>query len=434
MSRSAFFRSRRMTRMGTFTRPLWLACLALGLMPFKAIAEPQTQRYLPAEAVVKEVLLTSPGIQSARAQKEALNLRAHTLRTGTAEFTLRANLQQRRVPLSQDRFNESTLSLERPVRLWGKSRVDGQLSDTTQLLAEIGFNDAMHEASRALMKLWFIHAQAMLTHAQAQQQVRSVTQIFQLAQARFKQGEIARLDLDLAQAEQQRVQAAEQLSQAELANAATALQSRYPGLPLSSQALQIQMQELGDFEAPQTSLRQEFLKQNHELNWLRTEAERLQLWAERARLDRLPDPTLGVYSARERGGAEQVTGLILSMPLPGGARRDTAQATLADAQAAADKVRSLELQLSAEFDQIWQRFHSQRAAAAQLQGAANTQQRAAEKSRKAFSLGEYSLFEMLMIARAAHEQQFAASRMQLDMLESLALLQLELHQIWDFDL
>jgi hypothetical protein len=41
---------------------------------------------------------------------------------------------------------------------------------------------------------------------------------------------------------------------------------------------------------------------------------------------------------------------------------------------------------------------------------------------------------MLMIARAAHEQQFAASRMQLEMLESLALLQLELHQIWDFDL
>jgi len=66
--------------------------------------------------------------------------------------------------------------------------------------------------------------------------------------------------------------------------------------------------------------------------------------------------------------------------------------------------------------------------------AAETQTRAADKSRKAYALGEHSLFEMLMIARAAHEQQFAASRLQLEMLESLALLQLELHQIWDFDL
>ena len=69
-----------------------------------------------------------------------------------------------------------------------------------------------------------------------------------------------------------------------------------------------------------------------------------------------------------------------------------------------------------------------------MQLAADTQKSAADKSRKAYALGEHSLFEMLMIARTAQEQQFAASRLQLEMLESLALLQLELHQIWDFDL
>jgi outer membrane protein TolC len=399
-------------------------------------AAPDAQRYLPAETLVKEALLASPGIQSARAQKEALNLRAQTLRTGNAEFTLRANLQQRRVPASQERLNEHTLSLERPVRLWGKSAVDVQLSDKTSALAEITFNDAMHEASRELMKLWFVHAQAALGFSQAQQQVASATHIHQLAQARFKQGEIARMDVELTQAELHRAQAALQLAQAERDKAATAWVHRYPGLPLSTQSLVINPQDLGDlgdFAESQAVLKQAFLEQNHELNMLRLEAERLQLWAERARLDRLPDPTVGVYSARDRNGAEQVTGLSLSMPLSGAVRRDHALATLADAQAAADKVRRLEQQLSAEFDQSWQRLNSQRAAAAKLQEAADTQQRAAEKSRKAFALGEHSLFEMLMIARAAHEQQFAASRMQLEMLESLALLQIELHQIWNFD-
>ena len=406
----------------------------LAMLPMMAGAAPDAQRYLPAETLVKEALLASPGIQSARAQKEALNLRAQTLRTGNAEFTLRANLQQRRVPASQERLNEHTLSLERPVRLWGKSAVDGQLSDKTSALADITFNDAMHEASRELMKLWFVHAQAALGFSQAQQQVASATQIHQLAQARFKQGEIARMDVELTQAELQRAQAALQLAQAERDKAATAWVHRYPGLPLSTQSLVINPQDIGDFAESQAVLRQAFLEQNHELNMLRLEAERLQLWAERARLDRLPDPTVGVYSARDRNGAEQVTGLSLSMPLSGSVRRDHALATLADAQAAADKVRRLQQQLSAEFDQGWTAFHSQRLAAAQLQSAADTQKRAADKSRKAYALGEHSLFEMLMIARAAHEQQFAASRMQLEMLESLALLQLELHQIWDFDL
>ena len=83
----------------------------LGLLGLPAVAAPNAQAYLPAEAVVKEALLASPGMQSARAQKEALNLRAQTLRTGSAEFTLRANLQQRRVPASQERLNEHTLSL-----------------------------------------------------------------------------------------------------------------------------------------------------------------------------------------------------------------------------------------------------------------------------------------------------------------------------------
>jgi len=417
-------------RLGAFAALLgWAA-----MMPLVALAAPDAQRYLPAEAVVKEALLASPSILSARAQKDALNLRAQTLRTGTAEFTLRANLQQRRVPTSQERLNEHTLSLERPVRLWGKSAVDGQLSDTTHALAEIAFNDALHEASRELMKLWFVHAQAGLALAHAQEQVRSAKQIHELAQARFKQGEIARMDLELSQAEVQRAQAAQHLAQAEVDNAAAALRQRYPGLPLPMASPQISAQNMGDFAETPAVLKQAFLAQNHELNMQRLEAERLQLWAERARLDRLPDPTVGVYSARDRSGAEQVTGLSLSMPLSGAVRRDHALATLADAQAAADKVRHLQQPLSAQFDQWWSRFHTQRAAAEQLRSAAETQTRAAEKSRKAFALGEYSLFETLTIGRTAQEQQFAAARMQLDTLESLALLQLELHQIWDFDL
>ena len=411
---------------------IWMgSCLCFLVWP--AMAAPNAQAFLPAEAAVKDSLLASPIIQSARAQKEAMRLRSNSMRTGTAEFTLRANLQERRVPAQHERFLESTFTLERPVRLWGKSAVDGQLSDKTIALADLQFNDAMHEASRELMKLWFAYAHMMLAMEQAQKQKNSTAQILQLAQARFKQGEIARMDLELAQAEVQRAQAAWQLAQADLSMARVAFAQRYPALPLPSQPAHIASENLSDFIQSQDELKALFLNQNHELNALRLEAERLELWAERARLDRTADPAVGIYTARDRGGAEQVTGLTLSMPLSGSVRRDHALATLADAQAAADKVRQLTVQLSAGFDQLWIQFHSKRAAAVQLQLAADTQSRAAEKSRKAYALGEHSMSETLLIARAAFEQQFAATRMQLEALERMAELQLELHQVWDFD-
>ncbi len=405
-----------------------------GLLTLPALAAPNAQAYLPPEAAVKEALLNSPGIQSARAQKEATTLRANTLRTGTAEFILRANLQERRGPSSHERWTETTFMLERPLRLWGKASVDGRLSEKTAALAEVEFNDAMHEASRELMKLWFAHAQAALSQGQAQKQVDSATQIHQLAQARFKQGEIARLDLELSQAEVQRAQAAAQLAKADLGSAAAGFQRRYPTLRLPEQTAITKLNNAGDFVQSQDELKLLYLNQNHELNALRLEAQRLQLWAERAQLDRRADPTVGIYSARDRGGAEHVTGLTFSMPLSGSVRRDHAQATLADAQSAADKVRRLEQQLSAAFDQLWIQFHSKREAAGQLQSAADTQSRAADKSRKAYALGEHTMSDMLNIARTAHEHQFAAARMQLETMERMAELQLELHQVWDFDL
>jgi hypothetical protein len=58
---------------------------------------------------------------------------------------------------------------------------------------------------------------------------------------------------------------------------------------------------------------------------------------------------------------------------------------------------------------------------------------AAEKSVKAFTLGEGNLSDALLIARLAANNLNAAERMQLEVIELLALIRLDLHQIWDFD-
>jgi cobalt-zinc-cadmium efflux system outer membrane protein len=180
-------------------------------------------------------------------------------------------------------------------------------------------------------------------------------------------------------------------------------------------------------------MRQEFLDKNHELNMMRVDAQRLRLAADRASRDRLPDPTLGVFSGRERAGAETISGVMFSMPFPSASRFHHASAAVADAQVASDKVLLAEQQLGAMFDNMWIQFQHKRTAADNLKSAAQRQALAAEKSVKAYTLGEGSLSDVLLIARLASDNLNAAERMQLEVVELLALIRLDLHQIWDFD-
>jgi hypothetical protein len=106
---------------------------------------------------------------------------------------------------------------------------------------------------------------------------------------------------------------------------------------------------------------------------------------------------------------------------------------VADAQAASDKVALAEQQKSATFEGLWVAYQNKRNASEQLKSAAQRQALAADKSLKAYSLGEGSLADVLLIARMASDNLHAAQRMQLDVAELYALIRLDLHEMWDFD-
>ena len=400
-----------------------------------AQASPELAPYLPAEAAAKEALIQSPLLQQARARKQALGLRAQAIDAGSAEFSVRALQQRRSLNATGERYGESSVSLERPVRLWGKRGIDAELAQQTQALADIEYADAVHEASRELLKHWFAFLRAAATHANANTTLELAKANQHLAGVRLKHGEISQLDAQLAQAELQRIEAAWQVSQAELSAASTALQRRYPTLPLpmlTATQLLRQSELPAAFEQP-AALQAAFLQTNHELNMLRIDAQRLRLHAQRVNRDRWPDPTLGIFTARDRAGAEQVTGVSVAIAFAGDARSYQGQAALAEAQAAEDKVATLQRTLSADFDATLAQYQHKRIAAAQLQRAAQTQSLAAEKSRTAFTLGEHSMSDMLTIARVANDNRLAADLMRVEVIELLASVRLDLHEIWDFD-
>ena len=393
--------------------------------------------YLPSELAVKDALLSSPLMQAARSKKEAGSARAKGIDSGPAEFTLRSTSQHRRDVAAGTKLHESMVSIELPVRFWGKRGIDADLATQTQAFADIEYADAMHEGARELMRFWFVHLRALADQKNAVTTYDLAAKMQRLTQVQLKHGEISQLDSELANAEFERITAAKSVAEAQLESSTSAFTARYAGMVLPGQ-LPIVFRvdasaSLPALTEPMAVMRQEFLEKNHELNMMRVDAQRLRLAADRASRDRLPDPTIGVFSGRERAGAETISGVMFSMPFPGASRFHHATALVADAQAASDKVNLAEQQLGAMFDSMWIQYQNKRKAADSLKSAAQRQSLAAEKSVKAYTLGEGSLSDVLLIARMASDNLNAAERMQLEVVELLSLIRLDLHQIWDFD-
>jgi outer membrane protein, heavy metal efflux system len=393
--------------------------------------------YLPAEAAVKDALLSSPLMQAARSKKEAGTARAQGIESGAAEFTLRSTSQRRRETATGTQLHESMVTIERPLRFWGKRGMDADLATQTQAFADIEYADAMHEGARELMRFWFAYLRALADQKNAVTTYDLAAKMQRLTQVQLKHGEISQLDAELANAEFERITAARSVADAQLASSASAFTRRYAGMALPTHmpaGLRLDASiQLPALTETMTVMRQEFLDKNHELNMMRVDAQRLRLAADRASRDRLPDPTVGVFSGRERAGAETISGVMFSMPFPSASRFHHATALVADAQAASDKVLLAEQQLGAMFDSMFIQFQHKRTAADNLKSAARRQALAAEKSVKAYTLGEGSLSDVLLIARMASDNLNAAERMQLEVVELLALIRLDLHQMWDFD-
>ncbi|MCZ8294963.1 MAG: TolC family protein [Hylemonella sp.] len=414
--------------------------LALQGLCLLATAQPQPptdplQALLPPAHQVQDVVLRSPATRAALAQRDGQLRRADITESGPAEFTARLSQQNRHVSDPSERYSETLLSLERPVRWWGKAGLDADQAGASRSSARLAYADAIHETSRELLQLWVEALRAGMRLDNAQTNLTLAQELDRLAAARLRLGEISQLDASLAQAELQRAQAALDQARGAQSAAAARLTRTYPGITLAQPALPEPAWLQTRLEAlpAMPELRQQYLERNHQLNLWRSEAARLRLLAQRADRDQWPDPTLGIYTANERAGAERIIGVSISVPISGKVRQNHALAAAADAQNAEDRVQQLEQSLGADIEARYNSLQHLARAAISVDTAALTQQLAAEKSRKAYTLGEHTMTELIQNRRLAAEQLTSARLAQLEVLEGLALIELDLHRIWDFD-
>lgn len=411
-------------------KPLVLLLLA-GFAAGTVAAEPAST--LPPAEIVARVLRDAPDVQAATSHIRAEEANRRRLEAGPHEWNLRLGGQQRRsAPATgpNERFSEWNSAIERPLRLPGKAATDAELGAAGVTLAETAYGDALHEASRSLLKAWFVWLRENAASAQWTAQVELLDRQARAIERRRQLGDAARLDA--IQAEAALAQAVAQRTQAEARrrSAGEDLRRRYPGLPLSEPAALDEPQPLAGSDSEWIAA---LLEHSHELGLARGEAQRARIAAERQRQDRLPDPSVGLQFSRERGGEENVVGAYVSIPLPGDARRATTDASLAQAEAAGRRAEAVERRIGAEAAALYQAAQSAAPAWQAARDAAERLERSADLTARAYQLGEGSLNDLLTARRLANEARLAARTSQLDALELRYRLLLDAHRLWDLD-
>ncbi len=288
----------------------------------------------------------------------------------------------------------------------------------------------MHETSKDLLATWFNYLKALQSRLVAEKNSQLGDQIGRIAQVRYKVGDVARLDAQLATAEQGRLKAFLDLARGNEFASGEAVSQRYPGIGLIKN---FKWDGIPNLQARKEILREQYLERNHELRLVKSDSERFDLQAKRSSLDKYPDPTIGIYTANEFGGAERINGISLSFPIPGGARFSNASAAASESEIARQRVIEVEQRISVEFERLWSQMISRKTAAETLLAAAKTQNDAAQAAEKAYVLGEGSISDLIAARKAANENQLSADLMRLDALESYYRMRLDLHEIWDFD-
>lgn len=404
-------------------RPAWGAALLLA-------GAAQAQSYLPPEAAVRAAVEQSPTVQAADAARRGAQARADGLRAGPHETVVRAMGQRRWVrDGTGQRFGEGQIAIERPLRLWGKSEADAELADATLATGRVAAQDARHETARQLLALWFAALRAGQVRQAAQDNADAATELARITERRLRAGDAARLEAELAAAEKARMQAALASAEAAWAAALAELQARFPGLGAPADAAP----PLPPLPAQPAGLRARYVEHSHEFLLAQAEEALALRQARRTDLERHPDPTVGVFATSERGGAERLAGVSLSLPLGSAHREAQAAAALADADAALSRRLAAQRQLGAQFDVLWQQLTGRRAAALAQEQAVTLQRSAADRALRSYRAGESGLGELLAVRRMLADALLAERLARSEALESDSRLRLDLHELWDFD-
>jgi cobalt-zinc-cadmium efflux system outer membrane protein len=382
---------------------------------------------LPTE-IARPLLEQDPGVAAARAGLEVALQEAGILDKSPYEWIARSTGQQRRVQ-SGPRYSEWSVVIERTLRLPGKATADRNLGKATVEVSQARYGEARHEAARELMGLWVEWLHAENTHKLAGHNLQAVQESLAAVEKRVRAGDASKLDMNLVRAELAEQRRLDNDAKTQASVAWARLSTRFPGVTRQVLALPTPL-PLGESAA---FWRERILAQSDELKLVQTQLGVDQAHAERARKDKIPDPTLGVQTASEIGGRERITGVMISMPIPGGQRHARSAKAMAVVEVSRREVelrqRQLETEIASAVATAQGTYDSLQIA---NEGTVAMQQNAALLQR-AYTLGEAELQALLLARRQATAAMNNALQAQITALKAYYGLLVDAHLIWDLE-
>ncbi len=381
----------------------------------------------PSNEDVDRALDSYPAVAAGQARINAARANADMLRVGSHEFILSGAFSRRTVE-REGRFDESDATLSRIVRLPGKADLDRKAGALGIDVAENLSEDMRHQAALLLSERWHDWLQAGEFVRRDTQALTNQDAALTAVERRKDLRDAAQIDLDQARAARAVVEAQLAESRSLLEKARVTLAAIFPEIPLSAEP-----PPLADPQLPVQDvevLRTLVIERSHEIRASEREAQRLSVVANRARADRIPDPTVGVRVFRERGGLERGVGVSLSVPLGWGYRGAGAQRASAEATAAEYDLAEVRRAIQAIADADVSDVRTRIAAWTSMATSARSAAEAAARTQRGYQLGAIDLSDLLYIQKQANDAHRAEIAARDQASRAVIKIQIDSHVIW----
>lgn len=401
----------------------FLIAIGLAALSAGALAEPG----LPDPLQVAAALDAHPSVLAAEARTSVAGAEADALRRGPHEFTLSASYMRRSVD-REGRFDEYDATLSRAVRLPGKARLDREIGAAGIEAAKNRAEDARHQAALLLAQGWWDWLGAAEEARVDRQAVENYSRMLAATRRRVAVRDGAQLEADQAEGALGAARIAAEQSAGREAVARARLTAQFPGLALPDAAPDVPRPDVP--EGGLDPLGAKIIARSHEIAAAEADALKSATTAERARRDRIADPSLGMRLFSERNGAERGAGLVLSMPLGGGHRRALADRAEAEAGAARAEAQAARFAVNemASTDLAEARFRT--AAWSRAREGLNAQVAALMKLRLGQSAGEIGLADVLLGERQVHDAFRSEAIARAEAMRALTRIRIDAHELW----
>ena len=408
---------------------------AVGVASF-ALAWPLSARAqtAPADLPSTEQALAAidrdPAVVQARRAVQVATHSAAMRGAGPYEWTVGATGQRRRIDGSGTGTGNSTewsAQIERPIRIGGKAALDRDIGEAGLRQARAELVAARQGAARGLADQWLDWLAARQSRVRLQEQVGLAEASLKAVETRRKAGDASLLEVGVAQGDVVEAKRQASLSAAAEARTQATLRVRYPQLAQEAPALS----EPLALERTEGQWRERILAVSGKVRAAQEALRKAEATGARARADRVPDPTVGVFTASEAFRSERVVGLSLSIPLGGTYRAQAALEAEQLAEVARTGVdretREIEVEVATQVAEAVSSLERWRLAEQSTAAAGD----AARLTQRAYTLGEADLQTLLLVRRQSLDTINAAASARADALRARYRLLIDAQLMWD---